>query len=43
MKEVICMKGYLVSTGYMGWTGLEYQLFDTEKEYVSWYREMIGD
>lgn len=37
------MKGYLVSTGYMGWTGSEYQLFDTEDEYVSWYRETIGD
>lgn len=37
------MKGYLVSTGYMGWTGSEYQLFDTEDEYVSWYRENIGD
>lgn len=37
------MKGYLVKSGYMGWTGTKYQLFDTEDEYVSWYREIIGE
>lgn len=34
------MKGYLVSSGYMGWTGAGYQLFSTEEEYVEWYREL---
>ena len=37
------MKGYLVKSGYMGWTGENYQLFETEDEYVLWYREMIGE
>lgn len=34
------MKGYLVATGFMGWTGAGYQLFSTEEEYVEWYREL---
>lgn len=34
------MKGYYVSSGYMGWTGAGYQLFSTEEEYVEWYREL---
>ena len=33
------MKGYVTKSGYMGWTGLRYILFDTEGEYISWYRE----
>ncbi len=32
------MKGYLVATGFMGWTGTEYRLFSTEEEYVELYR-----
>lgn len=33
------MKGYLTATGYMGWTGLDYMLFETESEYALWYKE----
>lgn len=36
------MKGYYISSGYMGWTGCEYQLFETEGEYALWYKENIG-
>ena len=37
------MKGYYVPSGYMGWTGISYQLFETEGEYTLWYKEFIGD
>lgn len=43
MKEVNGMKGYDAKSGWMGWTGTAYQLFETEDEYVLWYRENIGD
>lgn len=37
------MKGYLTSYGYMGflpWAN-RYQLFDTEREYISLYKEYM--
>jgi hypothetical protein len=43
MKEVNDMKGCDAKSGWMGWTGTACQLFETEDEYVLWYREMIGD
>lgn len=35
------MKGYPVASGYMGYVPSKgtYQKFDTEDEYVAWYRE----
>ena len=29
-------KGYLVSSGYMGWVGDRYMLFPTEAEYLEY-------
>ena len=37
------MKGYYISSGYMGWTGMQYMLFETESEYALWYKENIGE
>ena len=39
------MKGYWISTGYMGWDPIDkvYILFPTEKEYEEYYRYLIGD
>lgn len=34
------MKGYYVSTGYMGWTGSMYMLFASESDYEDY---MKGD
>lgn len=36
------MKGYYTKSGYMGWTGMEYMLFETESEYALWYKEIIS-
>ena len=36
------MKGYWTKSGYMGWTGDDYQLFENEGEYALWYKEFIG-
>ena len=35
------MKGYAIASGYMGYVPSKgkYMLFDTENEYVNWYRE----
>lgn len=43
MKEVNDMKGYWTKSGYMGWTGTEYQLFESEGEYALWYKELKGE
>lgn len=37
------MKGYYTKSGYMGWTGNEYMLFENEGEYTLWYNEFIGE
>lgn len=30
------LKGYYVSSGYMGWTGDKYMLFASEQDYIEW-------
>ncbi len=38
------MKGYPVSSGYMGYVlGKGYQLFETEDAYYDWYLETYPD
>lgn len=34
------MKGYYISTGYMGYVGGEYMLFATEEEYKEYMEEI---
>ena len=35
------MKGYYVSCGYMGYINGKYRLFETEKEYEDYYKEVM--
>ena len=34
------MRGYLVSSGYMGWVNNRWMLFATEDEYLEYMREI---
>ncbi len=34
------MRGYLVSSGYMGWVNGRWMLFATEDEYLEYMREI---
>lgn len=36
------MKGYNIDCGYMGWTGYNYTLFDSEMDYKECYLETNG-
>lgn len=35
------LKGYYISTGYMGYVDGRYQLFATEMEYISYVTELL--
>lgn len=37
------MKGYIISSGYMGFINGKYLLFPTETEYVEYYKEANGN
>lgn len=37
------MKGYLTHGAYMGWIGYKYIQFETEEDYVAWYRDQEGE
>lgn len=38
MEKYIVIKGYPVSSGYMGWIGDRYMLFATESDYLEFMR-----
>lgn len=37
------MKYYICGSVVMGWNGERYIPFETEDEYILWYRENVGD
>ena len=42
VERRIEMKGYYISSGYMGWIGTRWMLFASDTEYKEWMEDIYG-